>query len=574
MVTFQQQPDNPFGLIRVSSDISPTFADIDADGDLDVFIGERGGNTVFFRNTGSSTSPSFGTSQVNPFGFRSVGSDSHPTFVDINADGDLDAFIGERGGNTFFFENLGTARNPVFTPSRIAPNPFNLTNVGGLSTPTFADIDGDRDLDAFIGNLQGNTVFFQNTGSPTRPSFFNNPQTNPFGLSDVGLDSNPIFADIDKDGDLDAFIGNEDGNTLFFQNTGSSTSPNFATPQANPFGLANVGGFSSPTFADIDADRDLDAFIGDVVGNINFFLNTISVGGTLPLSGAGERKQFAFASGDGTININDFGGVGRGVKPAVAVIAEVDTLQFTGAGLTPENLLLTQKNEGVFGNNLELSFEGVAGTKVVLGNFALEDLDNLTKATGAAVNLGGILFDGQTVIEDSFDVFNADWQREQIFNRNSVTFLNHLDNTIQGFDDSDDVINAQAGNDRIYGRGGNDLLRGGEGWDKLIGGKGNDTLVGNDGVDRLRGGKGDDLLNGGRGNDLFVLAAKVGTDTVQDFDNGSDRFGLAGGLTFGQLTISQSNSNTLIKISATNEVLASLTGVNANLIGVEDFIVG
>ncbi|MHC5829780.1 MAG: beta strand repeat-containing protein, partial [Nostoc sp.] len=100
--------------------------------------------------------------------------------------------------------------------------------------------------------------------------------------------------------------------------------------------------------------------------------------------------------------ITDFGGVGKGTHPTAAVIAEVDTLTFSGDGLTARNLQLTQN-----GNNLEISFAGVYNASVILQNFALENLDNLSKSTGASVDLGNIEFDGQTSITDSFDVFNA-----------------------------------------------------------------------------------------------------------------------------------------------------------------------
>lgn len=136
-----------------------------------------------------------------------------------------------------------------------------------------------------------------------------------------------------------------------------------------------------------------------------------------------------------------------------------------------------------------------------------------------------------------------------------------------------DILNGGNGNDTLTGLAGDDLLLGSNGNDRLDGGAGTDLLIGGNGVDRLRGGSGNDFITGGNGEDLFVLAATEGTDTVLDFQNGSDRFGLAGGLTFGQLSRTQSDNNTLIHISATNEVLASLTGVNVNLIGAEDFTV-
>jgi len=45
--------------------------------------------------------------------------------------------------------------------------------------------------------------------------------------------------------------------------------------------------------------------------------------------------------------------------------------------------------------------------------------------------------------------------------------------------------------------------------------------------------------------------------------------GLSRGLSFNQLEISQSNNNTLIKVNGI--AIASLIGVNASLIGVNDF---
>jgi Ca2+-binding RTX toxin-like protein len=117
------------------------------------------------------------------------------------------------------------------------------------------------------------------------------------------------------------------------------------------------------------------------------------------------------------------------------------------------------------------------------------------------------LFGGQTTLEDSFDVFNADWNYGQVFNRNTVTFLNDLNNTIQGFENSDDVINGQGGNDHINGLSGDDRLRGGAGNDRLHGGTGDDQLTGDAGVDRF----------------LFASSKAfqredLGVDTITDFN--------------------------------------------------------
>ncbi|WP_052304652.1 hypothetical protein [Nostoc punctiforme] len=214
-------------------------------------------------------------------------------------------------------------------------------------------------------------------------------------------------------------------------------------------------------------------------------------GGNDTLTGGGCNDEFVYLYSTNDI-ITDFGGIGKGTNPTAGVIAEVDTLIFQGDGLTARNLQLTQN-----GNNLEITFEEHDSPKVILQNFALENLDNLSKSTGATVDLGNILFDGQTSITDSFDVFNANSTQSTIFNKNTVTFLNDLNNNVNGFDNSDDVINGQGGDDKIDGLSGNDMLRGGAGNDTLIGGAGNDTLI---------GGQGNNLLYGGDGNNYLSVS--------------------------------------------------------------------
>ena len=268
---FGASQTNPFGLANIGFSAIPNFVDIDGDEDLDALVGNSEGHTIFFENTGSSVAPAFGASQTNPFGLADVGSRAAPSFVDIDGDSDLDALIGESGGNIIFFKNIGSTDTPTFSAS--STNFIDLPDIGISAEHTFVDIDGDGDFDAFIGNRTGNTIFFENTGS-TNTSAFGASTENPFGLVDVGLNAIPNFVDIDGDGDFDAFIGNSQGNTIFFENTGSTDTPTFGTSQTNPYNLKDVGVYAAPTFVDIDGDGDLDAFIGESNGNTVFFENT------------------------------------------------------------------------------------------------------------------------------------------------------------------------------------------------------------------------------------------------------------------------------------------------------------
>ena len=172
------------------------------------------------------------------------------------------------------------------------------------------------------------------------------------------------------------------------------------------------------------------------------------------------------------------------------------------------------------------------------------------------------------------------------------------DNTIRA-GVGDDQVAGGLGHDQLFGETGNDVLRGdlnsrasggkqggndwlvgGAGNDRIGGKGGNDTLLGNDGDDQLWGDDGDDLLWGGLGNDTltgddssggagtdtFVLAAGEGTDTIADFEIGTDLIGLADGLTFGALSFSGN------AISLGNETLAILQGVETTTLTAASFV--
>jgi Ca2+-binding RTX toxin-like protein len=123
-----------------------------------------------------------------------------------------------------------------------------------------------------------------------------------------------------------------------------------------------------------------------------------------------------------------------------------------------------------------------------------------------------------------------------------------------------------AGNDVYDGSEGttNGIVFGFDGNDTLIGGDGNDTLIGGAGNDLLIGGEGNDTLVGGVGRDRFLLSLNSGTDTILNFEIGKDLLVLGQGLSFGQLSITQHNSDTLISLAGSNQPLAILEGIQAS----------
>jgi hypothetical protein len=102
---------NPFGLDSAYYWSSPALADLDGDGDLDLLSGSYYGLLYYYyENTGTKTNPQFATSQTNPFGLTPPPGYTYfasPTFADLDNDGDMDLMVGTAGygGKLYYYEN-------------------------------------------------------------------------------------------------------------------------------------------------------------------------------------------------------------------------------------------------------------------------------------------------------------------------------------------------------------------------------------------------------------------------------------------------------------------------------------
>jgi hypothetical protein len=274
---FESPVANPFGLSSTYYFALPTAVDLDNDGDFDLMVGEYYGALQYFENTGTKANPKFAAPVKDPFNIApSGGVFSSPTFADLDDDGDQDMLTGGYYGVQVYYENIGTATSPNFSASQL--NPFGLDSSYYFSVPRFVDIDGDGDQDVMIAEYYGNIVYYENTGTKSNPQFTKSGN-NPFGLTppNIAYITFPEFADLDGDGDQDMLLGEYDGALAYYQNTGTATNPAFATRVNEPFGLDSTYLTTSPTFVDIDDDGDLDLLVGEYFGNMQFYRNTSAV---------------------------------------------------------------------------------------------------------------------------------------------------------------------------------------------------------------------------------------------------------------------------------------------------------
>ena len=148
--------NNPFNGIDVGSNSIPVFANLDSDTDLELVIGESGGTFKYYDLSSGTWTEKTGAN--NPFNGIDAGANSAPAFTNLDSDADLELVIGESGG-TFKYYDLSSG---TWTAKTGANNPFSGIDVGSNSVPTFANLDSDADLELVIGESGGTLLYMDN----------------------------------------------------------------------------------------------------------------------------------------------------------------------------------------------------------------------------------------------------------------------------------------------------------------------------------------------------------------------------------------------------------------------------
>ena len=259
----------------------PAFADMDGDGDLDLFIGGIENDPSFlFHNEGDGTF----TDVTAGSGVDTIASKYtlSAAFGDYDLDGDLDMFLTHWGTHRGVGELVNTehlwrndSRHGVIrfidvsleagiSPSIISPDPHKSLGGAGFDytfSPTFARIDDDRFPDLVISADFRTSMFYLNNGDGT----FRNVTDRSVLVDRNGMGT--AVGDYDADGDLDWFVTSiwsqqdehgdqafELGNRLYNNVDGKFEDVTDAA------GVHDGGWGWAACFADFDNDTDLDIY--------------------------------------------------------------------------------------------------------------------------------------------------------------------------------------------------------------------------------------------------------------------------------------------------------------------------
>ncbi|MFH1744302.1 MAG: VCBS repeat-containing protein, partial [bacterium] len=182
-------------------------------------------------------------------------------------------------GNVYWIKNLGTNESPRYGEAIQIRAGNEPVNVFGCPSPNFVDWDGDGDLDLICGEFLDRIIYFENTGTRTKPVYQpgrfleSNGQTIHLELEMLQV----VVLDWDKDDDPDIIVGKEDGRVVLIENTGVMKNglpelkpPTYFRQHADS---VKCGALVTPFVFDWDDDGDDDIIEGNTAGFLEWVEN-------------------------------------------------------------------------------------------------------------------------------------------------------------------------------------------------------------------------------------------------------------------------------------------------------------
>ena len=277
--------------IELGRESKPLIVDLNNDQILDLLVSNFGEfdlsvpihyNSYIesYENVGTNENPIF---KKNSSDFQNISSQINdinliPTLGDLDADGDLDAIVGDYSGKLHFLENVSSDSAIINLSISISPLTDIFNNVldfGFNAHPTLFDIDNDNDLDLIVGEAIGNLNYIENIGDSSNFDFDLRSET--FGgvsvsewWTNIGM-SSPIF---NRNGsEIELYVGSKRGFIYKYNNITNNLAGNFNLADSN-FNNIFTGTHSTPAISDLNNDSLIDFIIGNKRGGLSLFMGS------------------------------------------------------------------------------------------------------------------------------------------------------------------------------------------------------------------------------------------------------------------------------------------------------------
>jgi hypothetical protein len=248
-------------------------ADVNADGFDDIYVGGAVGQSgaLYTQNKDGV----FSKKSISAFEKDKKQEDLGVLFFDADNDNDVDLYV--VSGDTFYPEGSDMYQDRLYLNDgkgnfTRAKNALPMINASG-QTVIADDIDKDGDIDLFVG---GRVIPDKYPYAPKSYFLINEKGVFKDKIKEIAPEleasqmvSNALFTDYDNDGDKDLLVVGEWSKIQFYNNKDGKFS------KIDSKGLEDsVGLWFGLAQNDIDNDGDMDYFIGNISGNAKFSANS------------------------------------------------------------------------------------------------------------------------------------------------------------------------------------------------------------------------------------------------------------------------------------------------------------
>ncbi len=259
-------------MIDATYTVIARMVDINGDGLKDIYL--SGYNEIYaLENVGTVGDPAW---VINYDFTDSIPYNSawRPDFVDLDSDGDYDMVCGSWDSQLHYFENIGSATEPLW--ATVVDGWMGIDHEVEYLSPNFVDIDDDGDLDLFVGDESKQMYYYENIGSATSPDFADSVGLGDFPGAGTSMNlyrPGMTFIDYDEDGDYDIIGGADysDSKLAYWENTGTASSPEWLTMVEDIIDTS-YGNLTSASPIDYNADGVLDMLCGSDFGGMFLYL--------------------------------------------------------------------------------------------------------------------------------------------------------------------------------------------------------------------------------------------------------------------------------------------------------------
>ena len=226
-----------------------SWADIDNDGDLDVFVANATGAPTLLLNNKTvfqDISNNIDSAVAKTAGIAIL---RGGIWVDINNDKKSDLFIIFDGAKNQLFKQTGTLE---FNTNIASTAGVDFNGLGRSAIAT--DFDGDGFQDLYLVNFGQPNHLYKNNGNETFTDV-----TQSAGVGFNGKSVQAILSDYDNDQDLDLYVVNSAGPPVLYQNLG-----NFKFKNATSAVLKKAKKGAAAAFFDVDNDQNVDLIVAQI----------------------------------------------------------------------------------------------------------------------------------------------------------------------------------------------------------------------------------------------------------------------------------------------------------------------